>query len=316
MDDLIRRLAAEGRRFDFFQALSLVEEYYSRQGVSDPVNSGRVRLEADSSLGFPPSDIAGVRDDHGVLRFALSFMGLIGVSSPLPVYFAEFVEVKPEESRALRDFLAMFNHRMYALFYRAWKKYRFQRTFSSLLSDPFTRRVAALAGIGDAASISGEQTRILAYAGLFAGRCRGGASLSALIGDFFGGVPVVVVNWMPRRAELRDVKKLGANARLGVDAIAGTSILDRTGKFRVVVGPLPRATYERFLPGGSTMQRLVELVRAYMADPLEFDVEVMLQSIDLIPVALGLDTAALGRTSSLGASHEKAGIQSFVYEPQ
>jgi type VI secretion system protein ImpH len=315
MAPLSELLVNQGHRFSFFQALSLLEEFCASQGLAaDPLSNGRVRLEADSSLAFPPSDIASIRDDDGVLRFFLSFMGLIGSSSPLPVYFAEYAETKPETAVPLRDFLAMFNHRLYVLFYRAWKKYRFLRSFSQSMDDPFTRRVASLAGIVCQGPLDAQRARLMAYAGLLAGRSRGSAGLCAMVSDWFGGIPVSLINWMPRWAPLRQIRMLGRDAVLGVNALAGTHMLDCAGKFRLVLGPLPRDTYKTFLPGSQNIRQLRELITAYIADPLEFDIEVQLQVTELVPVVLGADTAALGRTAALGVGREETEIQSVIIE--
>jgi type VI secretion system protein ImpH len=315
MADLTGRLAAEYANFDFFQAVSLLEEYFlDKDKTADPITAGKIRFMADDSIAFPPNDVAGIKVDKGVVRFILTFMGLTGSSSPLPQYFSDYVQMNSAASPALRDFLAIFNNRLYGLFYRSWKKYHFMRTFSARGTDPFSERVAALAGIDMGTSPDPRTIRMLSYAGILAGRSRGPAGLQAVLSDFFGNIPVTVRQWVPRWANMPDPPRIGANAQLGVNAMAGTRVWDVSGKFRIILGPLSRDTYETFLPGSDNILRVQQITRSYLNDPLSFDVEVQLQSTDLTPVVLGADSARLGTTSSLGRSDQKSSVQSITIE--
>jgi len=313
MSDLIAKLQNESCEFNFFQAVSLLEERFISDGIRDPVNSGKIRFEPDHSITFPPNDIAAIKQEtEGEVKFMLSFMGLIGVSSPLPVYFSDYLSKYPEKSVPLRDFLTIFNHRMYALFYKAWKKYHFMRNFSAAADDPFTRHVAALAGMASESVVSKDNLRLLAYTGVLAGSSRSASGLKTILSDIFGGIPVEVEQFVPRWAPVRDVKQLGSDARLGISTILGTSIFDRAGKFRIVLGPFKREVYESFLPGTPNITAIRKIAGSYCADPLEFDIKVQLQSVDLVPVVIGADNTRLGETSSLGKSEGKTDIHSIL----
>jgi len=279
MSGLIERLHAEAREFNFFRAVQLLEEYFgSSQGGADAIDSGRIRFTPDPSIAFPSSDISAIDEHDGAVWFTLSFMGLVGVSSPLPVYFSEYVSSHPEAAAPLYDFLTIFNHRLYALFYRAWKKYNFSFNFTADVSDPFTQKVALMSGV-EHGGRDAKRARMLAYCGMLAGAPRSANALGALLADYFEGVPVAVTEFVPRWAPLKNIAPLGSAASLGVSTILGTSYFDRAGKFRVTVGPLPRQVYEKFLPGERNIAELREIVSGYIADPLEFDIEVQLQSM-------------------------------------
>ncbi len=92
----------------------------------------------------------------------------------------------------------------------------------------------------------------------------------------------------------------------------GDTYYDYTGKFRIVLGPLKREVYETFLPGTPNIEKIKSLVNLYIPEPFEYDIEVQLQSTDLVPVALGLDNTRLGETSSLGKTEGKTDIQSII----
>jgi type VI secretion system protein ImpH len=318
MADVIDLLEREARRLNFFGSVELLESFFHARGVADPLGMGRIQFEPDPSFGFPPSDIVSIerRDDRIV--FTLSFMGLVGVTSPLPVYFADFIVQHEAEAGALLDFLTLFNNRMYALFYQAWKKYRLIRMYSHPGdSAPLRRCVSSLAGSDIAAFSSGEHIdRLLAYTGLFAGKTRGGAGLSAVLSDFFGVMPVRIYEFMPRWAPLPEPMLLGhdANNGLGTHTILGTSIYDRSGKFRVVIGPVASAAFESFLPNGKNHTLAKKLIESYCAEPLDYDIEVLLQSEDLITVELGKDNARLGENAAIGDAASAGEEKSMLLE--
>jgi type VI secretion system protein ImpH len=313
--DLSQRLKKEGYRFNFFQALQLLEEKLLKEkGMSSPLDSGAIRLAPDSSLVFPPCDIKSIKENRGVFELTLTFMGLIGVSSPLPLYFSEYIARHEENSQPLIDFLNIFNHRCYSLFYRAWKKYRFISSFSASEASPISRRIALLAGLDPKRLSDPAYAKLLSYTGIFAGKCRGKSSMTSLLSDFFTGLPVEIQEYQPRWVEIQNPVKMGVDVQLGVNSIAGTYSWDISGKFRVAVGPLPRNLFEKFLPNSDNIKKMKELVSVFLAEPLAYDIEVKLQSSELVPVILGTNNTPLGETSSLGQSSLHSDIKSIVIE--
>ena len=310
MSDLIDRLTTEGYNFNFFQALSLLEEFFRTQdNGANPIESGRIRLTTSPSLSFPPADIAKISTTKDGVEFVLTFMGLIGVSSPMPLYFTEYVSRFEENGVGLRDFLSIFNHRMYTLFYRAWQKYRFIS-----MTQPLTRRIACLAGLDEGKLADPFCRRVLAYTGSFAGKTRSKGALRTMLSDFFNGLPVSIRQWQGRWTEIVNPPKIGMDCRLGVNAIAGPRKWDLSGKFRVSVGPLPRDRFETFLPGSENIASMKKLVTLFLSDPLDYDFEVTLESSELVPVVLGQNTSRLGETSSLGKSDRKSDVHAIVIE--
>jgi len=88
---------------------------------------------------------------------------------------------------AFRDFLSIFNHRTYALFYKCWKKYHFLRNFSPTADTTFTQQIGAIAGAQFQSGTKPGSARLLAYAGMMAGPARGAEALGNMISDLFDG---------------------------------------------------------------------------------------------------------------------------------
>ena len=323
-------LEREAKRLNFFGAVALLEELCAANG-KDPFASGAIRFGLDTSFAFPPGDIASIsRTGDGSFSITPTFMGLANTSSPLPSYFVEYTgqldAIKREIEKgneltdvdqgvlAFVDFLTIFNHRAHVLFYQAWKKYSCMRSLASAANDPLVRCIAALAGRQAGTATTPEDLRVLAYAGSLAGTPRGAGGLEALVSDFFGGLPVHVREFVPRWAPLADPPRLGADTRLGITAVCGTSVRDYTGKFRVVIGPLNRKKFERFLPSGENYATVKLLVEAYLADPLDYDIELLMESAAAVPVELGRANSRLGETASLGRVEGVSEAKSVVLE--
>jgi type VI secretion system protein ImpH len=295
MADIKEYLEREACRLNFFGAVSMLEELFAREGGTDPITAGYIQFEPDVSLSFPPSDIVSIERQGDRYLFKLSFMGLTGISSPLPVYFSEYIVTHEAEAEALFDFLTIFNHRLYTLFYWAWKKYRLEHAIARIAHDPLLRCIAALSGIPAATGLTADTIRLLAYAG-------------------FGAIPVQVKEFMPRWAPMSSPTRLGRNAGLGTDAALGTLKYDTSGKFRVRIGPVSRELFESFLPNEDNYATVKRLVEGYMSDLLDYDIEVLLQIVDLVPVALGRDEARLGETAALGEPRGVSEVKSLVLE--
>src|SRR5262249_53540855 len=154
-------------------------------------------------------------------RFALpqmtvAFLGLIGPSGVLPRHYTELLmrqekEDKGPEAGALRAWIDLFNHRLIALFYRAWTKYRFfiqyeRDQWTDTDPDSFSRCLFSLVGLGlpalrkrltvvvkpaqpeprppNLAAI--DDLALLHYSGLFSHRPRSAVGLRTILQDYFG----------------------------------------------------------------------------------------------------------------------------------
>ncbi len=157
-------LFAEGYRFDFFQAVRLLEKLAPARrpvGHQGTVAEEAIRFRVPASFDFPPSAIARITpptDRRQTTEMWVNFMGLTGPSGILPRHYTEMlirrhIDFRGSERYVLRDWLDLFNHRLISLFYRAWEKYRFWIPFERgehLRSTPdaFTACLRGLIGLG------------------------------------------------------------------------------------------------------------------------------------------------------------------------
>jgi len=311
----------EAPRFDFLQAVRLLEVVHRRRaeaargrGKTPPDRtiagselSAAVRFSSRVSLGFPASDLASVQEpeeEGGPFRVTVDFMGLAGLSGPLPRPLTELViERSARGDVASRAFLDVFNHRLVELLYAARKKHR----PSLATGAPETTRVAdalfALVGLGTRGLRGRMQARgipdraLLTYAGLFSQRPRSMRGLETLLEDYFG-VRVrghqLRGRWVALEAD--DCTRIGVTGKsrgLGRDAVLGTRMWDQQAAFELEIGPLDDARLRDFLPTGTAYLPLCELVRFWVGLDLEFTLRLVVAR-DAVPAA------ALGGGSRLG----------------
>ena len=297
------RLFAEGWRYDFFQAVRLLERAAEgpAPGTTSDARAERVRVRPSEALAFPAADVRRVEPLPGRGgEVVATFGGLYGVDSPLAAPFHESVTTDPDGAAALRDFLDLFAGRTYALLYRAWKAARPELAEAPPPAD--ARRFAALAGVAQEAPWSppAPPLRLAAFAGRLADRRRNADGLRALA-EAFVRAPVEVVENVPRWLPIPDRPALGAaGPRLGLNAPLGARVLDLTGMVRLRVGPLGMAQFQALLPRGAAARALAATVRLYTRDALAADVELVLDASAVEPTRLGDGLGQLGRTVFVG----------------
>jgi type VI secretion system protein ImpH len=304
------RLFREPFRFEFFQAVRLLERIYPQRSPvgrhEHPANEV-LRFSSHVSMSFPASEVFTLEPAAGEGRpaeMSVTFLGLAGAAGVLPRHYTVLL-TDPQMRRfvaPLRAFLDLFNHRFLSLFYRAWEKYRFPIAYERGRDDRFSTYLFSLIGMGMSTlrhrlQISDEI--LLHYAGLLARRPRPAAALEGLLQDYFG-LPVTVEQftgqWFLMNPDsLTQLGEPGQNVCLGVDAVLWERVWDPPARFRVKLGPMSLQRFREFLPGREAYRHAVELTRFYAGEEFGFEVQPVLDPEEVPPCVLGEE-----RTSHLG----------------
>lgn len=307
----LTRLAAlteAPEKFNIFQALRLIEAAHPdrpRLGASRRPSEDPVRLAQAADLAFPPSTIKSfAKDEAGVPRLTQLAFGLFGPNGPLPLHMTEFARDRQRnmDDPTMVAFADMFHHRMLSLLYRAWASGQPAASFDRPDDDGFGRKVAMLAGFGGDALGGRDAMPDVAkkhFAGLLAASPRSEAGLTAIIAQLFE-TPVEVESFVGSWLHLEpgDRGQLGS-AALGGGASLGEKTWSRSASFRLRIGPMSLAEYQRLFPGTPGFKRLAAIIRTYVGDTLEWDANLILRSDHVPPSVLGQATM-LGRTSWIG----------------
>ncbi len=311
--ELFEALRRAPYAFHFFQALRRLECLYRdrpRLGKSTKLADDPVRLAQEPSLAFAPATLAAFTpsdDADKPPRLSEYFLGLFGPHGPLPTHLTEYARDRWRNhgDRTFAWFADLFHHRMLCLFYRAWADTQPTVSFDRPETDRFNVYVGAPFGLGMPSLWNRDAIPDLAkfhYAGRLVGQTRNPEGLQAILTDFFK-LPVVIEtfvgHWLPLAKTSRC--RLGATPAtglLGKTAVIGERVWDCQYKFRIVMGPMGLAEFQRFLPGSDSLRRLVAWARNYVGDELLWDFNPILKKEEVPPLVLGAGTR-LGWTTWL-----------------
>ena len=325
-------LFAEGHRFDFFQAVRLLEIIHGNDQTSQrehlvPPGQGAdptkeiIHFRSSVKLDFPASDIAQVKRRKDIPKreqpkapaeMTVNFLGLAGGLGALDIPSTELVLQRASRNdKALKDFLDIFNHRLVSLLYRIRKHHRVGLGSAQPGDDPIARYLYSLIGLGTPRLQGRMHMRdraLLHYAGILAQQPRSIDGLKRILTDYFQ-VQVETKQFTGKWCELEEDQRTtigtsGANQRLGRDAVVlGTRVWDQHARFEIQLGPLGLEDFESFLPTEWRFGVLCDLVRFYVKDEFDFNVRLILKAEEIPSVTLSSEPV-LSWTSWLGPMRE------------
>jgi type VI secretion system protein ImpH len=285
--------------FSFFQAIRLLRHFTKSQASArDAEAGGTIRVRPNLSLAFPASDIEEIEpsDDGSHFRVTANFLGIYGCASPLPTFYTEdLLDEAAQDESVSREFIDIFNQRLYDLLYEGWLKYRQFLNIVETKDSQYLERLYCLLGLGaeplrHSQSVPGGDYRLLRYIGLFTQYPRSAEGLGALLRDALDEKTLTIVPCVLRKANIPASQQLRlgqSGGRLGVETYLGEEIADRMGKFRIQIGPLDQKGFLKFTPGKESYHMLVALTQGYLADPLSYEVELILGAAQAQTAALG-----------------------------
>jgi type VI secretion system protein ImpH len=316
------QLLQEPYRFDFFQAVRLLERLARhdpgrpRQPVGGDQAPERevVRFRTRSSLGFAASAVSQIRPpapraeaaDGEPPEMVVTFLGLTGAAGVLPYHYTALLLRRLRlKDQSLRDFLDLFHHRLLALFYRAWEKYRLPLAYERCRldgadagADAVSQGLYCLVGLGTGGlrgRLDFDDEAFLYYAGHFAHAPRSAVALECLLADYFA-MPVRVEQAQGQWLALERVDQAlmpsaahpqGRNNQLGLDVVIGERVWDIQSKFRVRVGPLSYRQFCALMPNGAGLRPLCQLARMYAGPEFDCDVQAVLAPAEVPWCRLG-----------------------------
>ena len=155
VDATLERLRQDPFRFDFYQAMRLLECAFAespRYGTARKLSEEPVRLSQEPSLSFSPASLCGFGNaaDKRFHKLSVRFFGLCGPNGALPLHLTEYIRerMRHHDDHTLAAFLDIFHHRMLSLFYRAWADAQPTVQFDRPDSDRFSVYVGSLFGMG------------------------------------------------------------------------------------------------------------------------------------------------------------------------
>ena len=299
------KLRREPFAFDFFQAVRLLERFFPERtsvGRFAHPETEVAHFRVHPSLAFPASQIQSMEcPEDAPVEMTVNFMGMTGPQGVLPnPYTSLIIERLRASDTSPRDFLDIFNHRMISLFYRAWRKYRFDVACEQGERDLFSRHLLSLLGLGseglrDRQAVPDDT--LVYYSGLLAQRPRSATALQQILADYFD-VPVAIEQFagawyrLDPETQCRLSEANSDSGELGFGAVVGDEVWNQQSKVRIVLGPLTLQRYADFLPQGQSWDPLRSWVRFFSNDEWDFEVKLILEREQVPACTLGAEGAS------------------------
>jgi type VI secretion system protein ImpH len=304
--DLVR----QPYRYDLFHAMRTVQAHHAHLpllGTAQRPRGEPIRMGQDPSLSFAPATIAKVlpATDTQPQRLTVWSFGLYGPNGPLPTHLTEYVRDRlyHHNDQTLARFSDVFHHRLLLLFFRAWSDAQPTVSLDRPGNNAFGRYVGSLIGQGEATTQQRDAVPDHAkwyLAGHLSRQSRNPEGLQRALQLFFDcqvRVEEFCLTYLSLEKDQQTRLGRGShNSQLGVDTVVGDRVPDAQSKFRLHLGPLPLAQYEKFLPGQPAFQGLVDWVHNYIGIEFDWDLRLILRKEDIPPAGLGAQ-GRLGWTS-------------------
>lgn len=309
--------------FDFFELLRQLERRGGLFGHSGRPDREPARLGQHVRLGFAVQDVIEFHGskEGGPARVTIANLGLLGPEGPMPLHLTRWVldrlsqrwfagsSAQQTSDTTFVDFVNILQHRMIALFYRAWADAHVGVQVERPVGGRVRTLLEALAGIGLPGTQNLENPELdavkLRQAAALASQVNGPERLTLFIAEAFK-VPVqlkeFVAAWMTIPKALQT--QLGKDHRsLGRSATIGPRSFSRQSRIELRIGPLGYDQYKTFLPGGERLGVLKRAVRDLVGELLDVDLRIVLARDAVPPARIG--TAQLARTAWLAPPEER-----------
>jgi type VI secretion system protein ImpH len=304
-------------QFDMVQLVEVIREILDRTSgdvydnahndihhdiSNDSPRNPRIFFEADPSLAFPPGDVSFVKIGKSQATARLPVLNILGASSPLPVWFLDYVCKGGHGADSLQNFLSIMQNRLHKLWVDAHLKYNIWSDNGNPAKRIFEKMSAR--------SLGQFEDYDLFCLGAFSGRAKSADGLKLLIKSIWKDIPVRIEENIGRWTPVENLRPLGRGPRLGINAAAGSKIYDCASKFRVSLNAIDIDTYKTFMPDEYNCTLLKKIIRLYIDEPLICELEITCNQRDLEPARIG--ECGLGRTAALGrAGGGDAGIHRY-----
>jgi type VI secretion system protein ImpH len=312
-------LPAPAEAMGFFELLARLEDGGLRFGRAGRPADEPARLGQSPRMAFATRDVATLTltRDEGPLRAEVAALGLLGPEGPMPLHLTRWVMARLSQrwfgagadhataDTAFLDFCTLLQHRMIALYWRAWADA--QPTVRSGQGDGgrLAATLAALSGAGLPGAETGAEAGALtplrrAFATTLAREVNAPERLTGLLARLVGA-PVELIEFVGEWVKLPTPlqTRLGrAHARLGRDAVLGPRSFQRQLRAELRVGPVGIGRFLELTDASDLRARVKHAILAVAGRELEFDMRLVLAASEVPPPRLG--GCSLGRTTWIG----------------
>ncbi len=309
-------IVANGSAYSFRQLVRLLRGRLRPPGTT-PDEAVRVRPEL--SLELPRSEVARVERHEDQYEVITTFLGLYGVSSPLPAFYTEeLIEAAQEDRTTAQTLLDAIHQHLFDLYIAARDKHRPLDGAVERDDARFLDMLRSLVGLRDPnmRRVLPQPDRMLRYVALLGPQQRSAEGLRTLLADALGDMDVTVEQCVERQVRIPAAARmlLGRQShQLGRNAVIGLHVSDRMSRFRVRIGPLDAERFHALVNRHNHWRWLVGMIGFYMDTPLQCELELALEEGAGETTVLGDSSLSQLGTTTWLFSGEPEGIRATLH---
>jgi len=297
--DLKELLLSSGNSFSFIQAYRLVS--LLTEGIESSLDVLSIRPEL--SLEFPCSDIAGIEEsisDNSTVSYQITatFLGLYGVSSPLPTFYTEnLFREEAEDSSLNREFIDIFNNHLYHNLFKIWSRHRLGYQLFEKKDNSYLFFLYSFGGLTNEniRQLIPPEYNPLRYLGLLGHFPRSAYGLKAMLSDLLELKSIRILECQDNLLSIPEDQKISlgiANCQLGETAHLGEEIISTNNAFTIQIGPISFDDYSQLIPTSKKFELLNQSVKLYIDQPLIWDVALSIPGEEAPGITLGKQNGA------------------------
>ena len=262
---------------NFYRFCQLIEKAHKTRpplGSTQSPSEDVIRFRPHRGMGFPVTEIKGVDKDDRYRQspapsIRTTFLGLYGVTSPLPTTYLDDIAQHRDGTESLTDFLDIFNHRLTTQFYRIWRKYSYPATFEAGGSDNTSQYLYGLIGLGIPACANNVQaplSRFLALLGTMRLPTRTTEGVMSLIQLLAPNTRVTISPHDPRRIEQKSITALSCQSPINLKnkPVLGQYAIDVNSQILIQLYTQDIEEAHGWMPDGTIYQDLMALLHVYL----------------------------------------------------
>jgi type VI secretion system protein ImpH len=291
-------LFREGKSFDFYQAVGLLNELAKSTGR-------KLKFSARLSQSFSATDIDQIIKHKDYDELVANFLSLVTPDSPLPNYYIENLLADLEnDNTTVKDFLDVFHQRLYELLFAIRNKYRLKYQLTQTIADnKILRIINNMTGLNFTARshFVEEQPALTQYARFFIAGNRTLTNLQYIINDYFQ-IQTRIESFHKQSIQIHPQQR----NRLGVSKTTLSKTLYLGEVFTSVSSNIllhvPVTTHtaiNNFMPNGIDVQKLRYILILFCTKPIHCFLRLIINPQLLTQCTLGTKIF-LGQTVVLG----------------
>ncbi|MGF1755127.1 type VI secretion system baseplate subunit TssG [Vibrio makurazakiensis] len=259
MSSFIQDLSAQPERYEFIQAMRLLES--AQSSSRSPIS---IELKAEAMPTGNPQEIQYFSLKGNKAKLRLAKQALSGVKGVIPNYiYEELLSALHNEDHALKDFLDVFNQRHFEIAYRV----QAQR-WLLVESEQNAKKTALLNNI---AALNNEHHEFFQYSLLLNQQSRSLTTLNQLLNDYFPyTIDVSCQNSERRQLPMDSLTRLGSqrgfNSQLGQGFLLGKTCLAHFNNLNISVTPKSQREFHQIQQDNALANSMLRLTQHYLRD--------------------------------------------------